>query len=241
MKWFQHNTDSYNDPDISDAEDVFGDAGYSVFFKILEIYGREFNSINSEGKLKLSQTFLRRKLRKSWTKVEQILNFYQIKNRIFYEINNNSVSIYIPKFLRLSDNWTKKTINPKDKKLQSNSVQTTAIEIEEKKKKKNNIYIYRPIFEFWNSKKIVVHRKIDDKTKTVIRTCLKTFEEQEIIKAIENYYTVLKSDKHFFTYKWPLIDFLNRGLKNFIDAADPIENYLKDKKDKPVINYDKMQ
>ena len=98
MKWFQHSTDSHDDPDISDAEDLFRDTGYSVFFKTLEIYGREFNSINGEGWLNLSVTFFRRKLRKSFTKVEQVLNFYQERGRIFYKIEGGTISIKVPKF-----------------------------------------------------------------------------------------------------------------------------------------------
>ena len=148
MKWFQHSTDSYNDPDISDAEDLFGDAGYSVFFKILEIYGREFNSINPDGFLNISQTFIRRKCRKSWTKVQQILNFYQTKNRIYYENDGDMVSICIPKFLDLSDNWTKRIKSDKPTKLNSDSVVTTAIEEEkeEKKKKKKKEPLIYPDF-----------------------------------------------------------------------------------------------
>lgn len=152
MKWFQHSTDSYNDPDISDAEDLFGDAGYSVFFKILEIYGREFNSINSDGFLNISQTFLRRKCRKSWTKVQQILNFYQTKNRIFYENDNKMVSICIPKFLELSDNWTKRVRKEQPLKLQSNYRATPAIEEEEKKKDIYSIKIQKEKFDlFWDA------------------------------------------------------------------------------------------
>ena len=81
MDWFKHDTSSIDDPDMMEAELLFGDAGYSVFFKILEIYGKEFSHL-SDGKLNISCTILRRKLNKSWTKVERILNFYQTKKRI---------------------------------------------------------------------------------------------------------------------------------------------------------------
>ena len=51
MKWFKHFVGSYEDPDISDAEDEFGPTGYSAFFKILEIYGREFRRVDDDGYL----------------------------------------------------------------------------------------------------------------------------------------------------------------------------------------------
>lgn len=158
MKWFQHSTDSHDDPDISDAEDLFGDAGYNVFFKILEVYGREFNQLNDEGWLRISRTFVRRKLRKSWTKVEQMLNFYSERQRIMYEIDGQFVSIKIPRFLDISGNWAKrKNINLKEK-LCSPSVVPLAKEKEEEEKKKkkriNNIYKgpAQEVLDFLNEK-----------------------------------------------------------------------------------------
>ena len=137
MKWFQHSTDSHDDPDISDAEDMFGDAGYTVFFKMLEIYGREFNHL-VDGKLTISQTFLRRKLRKRWTKVEQILNFYQTKGRIFLETNGSEVSIFIPKFIDIASNWSKRPKRKKSNYLCRPSVVPTAKETETEKEKEES-------------------------------------------------------------------------------------------------------
>lgn len=141
MQWFQHSTDSHDDPDIADAEDRFGDAGYSVFFKVLEIYGREFNSLEDGDWLTVSQTFLRRKVRKSWTKVEQILDFYQQKNRIFYEMDGDKVRILIPKFVKIASNWTKRP--KKDKKTKPTEAPTEAptakeVEIEGEGEKKES-------------------------------------------------------------------------------------------------------
>jgi len=139
MKWFQHSTDSHDDPDISDAMDEFGDAGYSVFFILLELYGREFNSLNSEKWLSLSKRFVARKLRKSWTKVEQILNFYQERQRVFIKIEQNRISINVPQFIDIASNWIKRNKGVPTEVLQRDSVEPTAIEIEEEEKK-NNIY-----------------------------------------------------------------------------------------------------
>lgn len=107
MKWFQHSTDSHDDPDISDAEDKFGDAGYNVFFKTLELYGREFDNLKGK-KLTLSKVFFRRKLRKSWTKLQQILSFYQERGRIFSTFDDEYITIEIPKFIEKAGNWTKR-------------------------------------------------------------------------------------------------------------------------------------
>ena len=108
MDWFKHKTGSHTDPDICAAIDEFGDTGYTAFFVILEVYGREFNSINDDGWLRVSQTFLRRKLRKSWTKVELLLNFYQTKNRIFFTIEGSDVLLKIPLFIELASTWARR-------------------------------------------------------------------------------------------------------------------------------------
>jgi hypothetical protein len=108
MYWFQHSTGSHDDPDISDAWDELGDFGYVGFFVILEIYGQEFSHRNSEGFITISQTFLRRKLRKSSGKVQLLLNFFQKRNRILSKNENGKIMLNIPKYIGLASNWTKR-------------------------------------------------------------------------------------------------------------------------------------
>lgn len=138
MKWFKHSVDSHDDPDISDAEDLFGDAGYSIFFKILEVYSREFNSIKNDGFLTVSLRFLARKLRKSSGKVQDILNFYQNRERIKFKIDGLLISIKIPKFLDIADNWAKRPKGNEQQKLCSSSVVTTQSYIEEEVEEEYN-------------------------------------------------------------------------------------------------------
>ncbi|MCP4568356.1 MAG: DUF4373 domain-containing protein [FCB group bacterium] len=130
MKWFQHSVDSHDDPDISDAIDKFGDAGYSVFFILLELFGREFDNVNNDNSLDLSLTFVRRKLRKSSTKVQQILNFYSERQRIFFIIDGDMLTLTIPKFVKKSDNWTRRKKKDRPPKLRSNYGATPYIEAE---------------------------------------------------------------------------------------------------------------
>ena len=142
MEWFKHKTASHDDPDIADCMDIFGDAGYTVFFIICEIYGQEYTHLN-EGWLNISQTFVRRKLRKSWTKVEKVLSFYQEKNRILYIAEHGRVKIKIPNFIELASNWSKR------KQAQPTEAPTeapTAIEVDkeediDKKKSKRKRFV----------------------------------------------------------------------------------------------------
>lgn len=108
MKWFKHKTGSHDDPDISDAWDLFGEFGYVGFFVILEIYGEEYSHRDSEEFITISKTFLRRKLRKSWTKVELLLNFYSKTERVLSKNSGERIMLKIPNYIELASNWSKR-------------------------------------------------------------------------------------------------------------------------------------
>lgn len=136
MEWFKHSTASHDDPDLSDAMDEFGHAGYSSFFILLELYGEEYHHLDSEGFLKLSLRFVARNLRLSSTKVPKLLNFYSERGRIIFKIEGNYVYLKSPKFDVIASNWVSR------KKAKQDRVPTegptegaiegpTAIEVEE--------------------------------------------------------------------------------------------------------------
>ena len=151
MDWFKHDTSSIDDPDMMEAELLFGDAGYSVFFKILEIYGKEFSHL-SDGKLNISCTILRRKLNKSWTKVERILNFYQTKKRIFFTTDGDRVSIEVPKFIKISSNWTVRQLPKSNNEPTEETTEapTAKEEEEEEEVEEDNIYMSIPLIDKTN-------------------------------------------------------------------------------------------
>jgi len=92
-----------------------GDAGYVIFFGILEIYAREFHP-EDEWKLTISWDYLRSKLHRTRNKqIENILRSIQIKNKWDVVFNENEVTIYIPKFKELLDDWTSRKVSKKDK------------------------------------------------------------------------------------------------------------------------------
>jgi len=91
----------------------------------------------------------------------------------------------------------------------------------------NNIYT---ILEHWNSKNIKnlskKETKVREKTIKKLRVWLKDYSLDEIIEAINNYAIIISNpDKFFFTYKWQLWEFLDRGLVNFLSKNKPFENY----------------
>ena len=94
---------------------------------------------------------------------------------------------------------------------------------------KDKTKIYTPIFKKWNEQEIIKHGQLNPKTQAAIKNALTEYSETEILQAIENYSAVFFSEKHFFTYRWTLLDFLNRGLRKFVMGADPLNNFLTEK------------
>ena len=132
MKWFKHSVDSHEDPDISDAEDLFGDSGYTIFFKTLEVYGREYNRLNDDGYLDISKAKLSRNLRKKWFRIRLVLSYFSKKGRIVFKETEERAIIKIPKFIELSSNWTKRQHHqPTEATTEVPTESPTAIEVEE--------------------------------------------------------------------------------------------------------------
>lgn len=93
----------------------------------------------------------------------------------------------------------------------------------------SNIYnLISNIFNYWNNKDIIVHRKLTDNIYKSIDKALKTYTEEEIKEYIDRYDKVLKDKSWFFDYKWSLEDFLNRkdGISSFTDEGSKWLSYV---------------
>lgn len=100
-------------------------------------------------------------------------------------------------------------------------------------------YIYS-IFNYWNEKNIMKHRKTNGTMRSNINGRLGEYSEEEIKKAIDNYNEVLCGNDYFWTHKWSLQDFMKpNNLVKFVDESKPLENYKKNqKKPRKVVNLD---
>lgn len=158
MKWYKHVSTSLDDPFICELLDEFGADAYMVFFGVLEIYAREY-SPESCWKLDEKVSYFRRKLRTSASKFQKILSKIYKWEVSFHD---DRVSIYIPKFSDLLDNYTRNT-NPKTCNTLASDSQETFQPIKNKeerikKKEKDNTIpdksgsSYSDDFEiFWKS------------------------------------------------------------------------------------------
>lgn len=135
MEWYKHSTGSHEDPDINELWDEFGDSGYVMFFIILEIYGKEYNALDSEGFLWLNLNYIARKCRKSSGKVKKFLRYCEEISRFSLKISNDSekkIGIKIPKFINISSNWTtRKKAEPTEAPTETPTAKEVEVEEEE--------------------------------------------------------------------------------------------------------------
>lgn len=90
----------------------------------------------------------------------------------------------------------------------------------------------KEIFDYWNSKEIIVHRDLTDKRKRAIASAIKNNSVDDIKTAIDHYEEMLHSDYEYCDYPWSLEIFLGRekGFTEFLDDGYKWINYLKWKK-----------
>jgi hypothetical protein len=103
----------------------------------------------------------------------------------------------------------------------------TDINNNEKNVIKNDKDIYT-LFDYWNSKKIIVHRELNQRRISAIKARLENYPLDILLKTIDNYIEILNSDKYFYSYKFNLEDFLNpKNLDRFLDENNPYQTMLK--------------
>ncbi|WP_244445103.1 replication protein [Oceanobacillus jeddahense] len=86
----------------------------------------------------------------------------------------------------------------------------------------------RALFEHYLSKNIIQHKKITGPMKTAVNARLKDYTYEQLVQAIDNYATVLKSDVHFFSHKYTFADLMrDKDVRRFIDDAEPLNNFAK--------------
>jgi hypothetical protein len=117
MKWYKHISDSIDDPFIFSLMEEFRSDGYLVFFGVLEIYSREFQT-KDDWKLTEKLSYFRHKLLISQSKFKKILSKI---SKWEVEYFDDKVSIFIPKFRELLDESTLKKLRESEKSCRNNS------------------------------------------------------------------------------------------------------------------------
>jgi hypothetical protein len=86
---------------------------------------------------------------------------------------------------------------------------------------------YTRILNFWNSLKIIEHKDTPKLRRKIIAS-LKIYTPEELEDAMKNYaYILTQPDRFYWTYKWQLRDFLDRGVERFLPVNFKEKDYLK--------------
>lgn len=87
------------------------------------------------------------------------------------------------------------------------------------------------VFDYWNSKKIAVHKKMNHDLDLELGKALKVYEVEELKELIDLYATIFepgipeRDKKYFWTHKWNMYEFLVRGVRKF--DGQTADAYLK--------------
>jgi hypothetical protein len=111
-------------------------------------------------------------------------------------------------------------------KCEQSSHNNNTISIKDNNKNKDAV----SVFDHWNLKGIMKHRSMDKKTEGSISSKLKDYSKEEIIKAIDNFDTVVKDkgQTYWWTHdNWTLQQFLQRGFDKFKEESEPLQRMKK--------------
>nr|DAU45794.1 MAG TPA: replisome organizer [Caudoviricetes sp.] len=104
--------------------------------------------------------------------------------------------------------------------------------IKEKKEKNQPFSLkipqeFQELFDYWNSKGIVVHRTINEKMVQLLKKALDLYGQAQIKQAIENYSIVLSDSSYFFKTRWTIGDFVKQSnaLPDFLPEGIKWINY----------------
>ncbi len=250
MKWFKHDTDSSRNKKIHKLLMRHGAQGYAVYFYCLECIAGSLDQDNLTFELEHDAEIIADALKIKAENIGQspvdVVN-HIIKTIVDLDLfqMDNTGRVYCYKLKERVDKSM--TSNPKMRemlgKLKSHDpvmIQSAKVMQEENrldKKRKDNILnqSINNIFDYWmNCKSTPKHKDIKPHIK-VIEKSLNDYDYEEIKNAIKNYDEVISDfNTYFFNYKWTISNFLKRGLFQFIDEVEPLNNFRRDKNNKPL-------
>ena len=234
-------------------EQKYGNDGYAFWFKILELLGSTEGHF-LELKNGIDWEFLMAKTKLDREKCIEILNLLANLGTIDKELWNENNVVWSdnfienirdayrnrvveipskPSFLRKKSHNNKGNQRKKstdEMKLNEMKLYNKIYSSDFKKESEPEPKVIADVFNYWNSKKIIVHRSLDKATKSKINKKLKDYSLDEIKDAIHNYWVILTGEEYFFKYKWTLKEFLQRGFEKFKDSEVADQNYRKDRK-----------
>ena len=102
------------------------------------------------------------------------------------------------------------------------------LETEKEKKKDSSLSLITDILNCWTDNGLAKHSltTIQNNIKPKELKIIESYPVNVLKQAIENYATVCQGEGYFWTWDgWTLLQFISRGLINFLDEADPLTRF----------------
>lgn len=96
------------------------------------------------------------------------------------------------------------------------------------------VKIRKEVFDYWNTKKIVVHRSMNGDLSRELDKVIRGYGLEYTKEIIDLYATILEpgipeeQKTYYWSYKWNLFEFLTRGVKKFDGMS--AKDYLRKQK-----------
>lgn len=230
--WLKLKENYLNEPKIKKLRKIAGGDTYTIIYLKMQLL-----SIKNEGIVQfegIEPTFeeeLALKLDEDLDNVKITLNYLMMqglveennKDYLFIEASNN-----VGSECQSAERVRRFRNKENQKSLPSNDSVT---EVKRNSLSISNSISISNIFNYWNNKKIIVHKKLTASINKAILKASKIYSEEQIKEYIDRYDKVLKDKSWFFDYKWTLEDFLNRkdGISSFTDEGSKWINYCSNK------------
>jgi len=144
--WFKHDGNASEDPFMKHLEHHFGNDGYAVFFKILELMTDNFNP-NAVGKLKTNWKQMRNKTSLKSLSLKRIFDFINKKRKMLIDYDDDEIYIYCENYQRRMSPYAHRLLRQKVSTNFEGSAHTKknmySIRIEKNRKNKRGTYTKR--------------------------------------------------------------------------------------------------
>ena len=216
MKWFQHKSDAYTDLKLQAIIDEFGMEGYGLYWVCCELIAQQGDDYHLNN-IEIWLSALKRITRIKEEKVKEIIVKFASLTLICEDSLEKGI-LYIPKMANYSDDYSKRVRRVSEQS--SDNVHVDKIRIDKITLDKIN-NIYKTFKE-----KINNGNRLTIKAKLKLKTRLKTFTEQDLLKAIDN----------FSKDSWWMEHNSNRGVAWFFHSDERIDGLINLKPIEKIIN-----
>ena len=112
MKWFEFNTDFFENKFVRHTYNEFGDRGVMAYIKIIALIYKEYD-IEKPGKIHISWTVMRQLTNYRQKNLVTVLDFFQAERKLEWQDVNGKLFLYVPKTLERADSYTRRLLRKK--------------------------------------------------------------------------------------------------------------------------------